>query len=476
MHKFTQGLILHFERFWNCLINTGIDKNVSSDELKYVRFTNVVAALTAIAVFFYIPLSLYQKNYLLAILQMVDVTCVLSVIWINHAGYHKTSRQIYLLFVNSFVLINACFIGNDSRVHDFFYISYVVPFLLFRVKDYFNIVLGILIAIVAFNVYQHIYPHFTAYNVAPAVQKEIYSINVWMKFVLFGIAIYVLAYYNYASEMQLEISNKKLEAQADELKRSNQDLEQFAYIISHDLKAPVRSIGSFMKLLQNRYKAVLPEEAREFVSLSKASAERLSAQIDDLLSYCRVGMNLPPAAEVDLNEMIKTIQVELGEKIKESNARIVVQRKLPVLKNVHTNMLHHVLQNLVANGIKFNKNPNPVVAISYKDNGDTGQLMVRDNGIGIEPGFEEKLFQMFSRLHTHDQFEGTGIGLAVCKKIVNFYNGNIWFESTPGQGTTFYFSLPKAMIISPNQLAKSSSKPQYSLAAAPGGVPLFMPV
>ena len=468
MNKFLQGTVAYCKDFWFCLINTGVNEYVNADDRRYIKFANVVAALTAVAIVSYVPGSLIHKNYVLFSVQLIDLLSVLSVLWLNFLGYHRFARQTYMAVVNVFVLINACVIGFESRVHDFFYFTYVLPFLLFRVKDYRNIISGILMAVVAYNVYTNIYMYFTQFNLSLADQMIVYNINIWMKFILFGIGIYILAYYNHTSETQLAAINEKLHDQTEELKRSNEDLEQFAYIVSHDLKAPVRNIGSFMKLLSTRYTSALPPDAKEFVEMSKVSAERLARQIDDLLSYCRVGRNLPPVSSVDLNEMVRTIRIELNDKIREVNADVKVDGYLPTLNNIHSSMIHHVFQNLIANGIKFNTTANPEVKVSCVDAGAFIQFSVSDNGIGIDKGFESKLFQMFKRLHTQDKFEGTGIGLAVCKKIVTFYDGEIWYESTAGQGTTFNFTLPKYLVTPsfPKHSSLQAQQPMQVQAAA----------
>lgn len=435
---------------WEKLITTGVDGNVPTGEERYIRFTNIEAILTMLGVVLYVVYSLYEGYYLLGTLQGIDAALALLVLYLNHRHFYKAARVVFLFILNSVILIDACFIGNASGIHEFFYISYTIPFLLFSVRDYKYIVSGVLLAVFGFMVYPHVFPYFTAYNADPATQMNIHHINTCVIFVLFGMAVYILAYYNFKTENQLadshtklEDSNTKLEEQASELKRSNEDLEQFAYIISHDLKAPVRNISSFMSLLGKQFKEDAPKSTREFVEMSKQSADRLTKQIDDMLSYCRIDRNLPPAAPVDLNQMVKTIRIELNEKIQEKNAEIIVERELPVLADMHSSMMHHVFQNLIANAIKFNTRERAEVRINYTDENGLLTFSFADNGIGIEAAYKDKLFQMFKRLHTADQFEGTGIGLAVCKKIVNFYKGEIWFESEPEKGTTFFFTIPK---------------------------------
>src|SRR5579862_1712702 len=144
----------YLKNFWNWFINIGVNEKVSADESRYVKFTNIVTLITAAAVSFYVPYSLFKNQYLLAALQFVDTLCVISVIWFNYKGRHKLARQAYLFVINFFVLINACFIGFASHAHDFFYISYVVPFLLFRVKDFKNIFVGVFMAVLFFIIYQ----------------------------------------------------------------------------------------------------------------------------------------------------------------------------------------------------------------------------------------------------------------------------------------------------------------------------------
>ena len=159
--------------FWACLTSVDVMYASADKDRKYIKFTNVVATLTAIAVFIYIPLSIYQGYYTLALLQAIDTVCVLTVLWFNHMGYHRVARHMYILIINSFVLINSCMIGHASSVQDFFYIAYIVPFLLFSVKDYRNIVIGVLVAIIFFNIYQVIYPRFTQYNLDMDTQHMI---------------------------------------------------------------------------------------------------------------------------------------------------------------------------------------------------------------------------------------------------------------------------------------------------------------
>lgn len=429
-------------RPWNKLINTGIQPDTPAVEKKLTRFTNIVASLTSFAILLYVPFSFLNGNYLLGVIEIVDALLVFSAVWFNYKGWHHTARFAYLLVVNVFVLINSCYIGFNSRVHEFFYISNILPFIMFQTRDYKRIAAGIVMAVSGFATFHAIHPYFTRFNLDAASQQNIYVINMIMMFILFSLAMYILAFYNHQAERELALVNQKLQKHAEELKRSNQDLEEFAYIISHDMKVPVRNISSFLSLFISRHGKGVAQEGMEFLEHSKQSANRLGNLIDDMLEYSRLGRNLPKPKPTDVNLLLLTISAEMSHRLEERNASIRIADEMPVLLGVHSTMVYHVFQNLITNGIKFNQSIAPEVSVCYLDEKEQHHFSVCDNGIGIPAEHAEHLFHMFRRLHT-TEYEGTGIGLAICKKIIQHYNGRIWIESKAGEGTTFHFTLPK---------------------------------
>lgn len=430
--------------YWKRWLNLGITDQVQRDELRYVHFTNIVSLLTVVAIFCFMTYSLLEGMWLLAAKHAVDALCIGAIVWLNKKGYHILARYAYISVVSTCVLINACFMGHATRVHEFFYVIYMAPFLLFRVKDFLKIALGVVIVLTFFTVYYSIYPAFYAFNFDLHTQQMIGFFNGGIKFLLFGVAIYMLAYYNYTSEKALETANHVLLEHTIELNRSNEDLEQFAYIISHDLKTPVRNINSFLELLRQRYEACLDADGKEYIEYSRKGAVRLSKQIDDLLVYCRVGRNLPPSAAVDMNIVVQCAQLQLAGKIEARKARVTIEGRLPVVQHMHQNTMLQLLHNLVDNAIKFNTAEVPTITISATEDAQNYLFKVADNGIGIDSQYNSKLFFIFRRLHTETEFEGAGTGLAVCRKILNLYKGRIWFNGEAGKGTTFYFTLPKA--------------------------------
>ncbi|MBX2903439.1 MAG: PAS domain S-box protein [Chitinophagales bacterium] len=241
----------------------------------------------------------------------------------------------------------------------------------------------------------------------------------------------------------LKKTQQKLEKQTTELKRSNEELERFAYIASHDLQGPLRTISSYLQLLESRYSNRLEGDAKEFIEYSVAGAKRMQRLIQDLLNYSRINTRPKPFADTNLNDLVKVVLKNLETTIQTNHAEIRTD-ELPMVFG-DSNQLMQLFQNLIDNAIKFVKNRQPIIVVNVENHQKEWLFAIRDNGIGIEPEFKEKIFQIFQRLHAETEFPGTGIGLAICKKIVHLHGGDIWFESEPGQGTAFFFTISKSL-------------------------------
>jgi PAS domain S-box-containing protein len=240
---------------------------------------------------------------------------------------------------------------------------------------------------------------------------------------------------------------EELERRAEELRRSNAELEQFAYVASHDLQEPLRMVSSYTQLLRRRYEGRLDEEADEFIGYAVEGAERMRRLIDDLLAYSRVGTRGRPLAPTSTAAALEGALANLKVAIEESAAEIEAPGEMPVVVGDHTQLVQ-LFQNLVGNALKFVAEPPARVRIGVELLGGSGEWLfsVSDNGIGIERGSEERIFVIFQRLHDRSRYGGTGIGLALCKKIVERHGGRIRAESegVPGRGSTFYFTLKAA--------------------------------
>jgi PAS domain S-box-containing protein len=233
---------------------------------------------------------------------------------------------------------------------------------------------------------------------------------------------------------------QEAERRAQELERSNADLQHFAYIASHDLQEPLRMVSSYMQLLSRRYKEKLDADADEFIGYAVDGAKRMQALINALLSYSRVGTQGKGLEPTDCAKVLDDTLVALKNAIEDSEAQIS-RGALPTVMGDAT-QLGQVFQNLIANSIKFRNHHAPVVRISAERKGAEWVFTVADNGIGFDAEYADRVFVMFQRLHGRDAYPGTGIGLAVCKKIVERHGGKIWVDSKPGEGASFHFTLP----------------------------------
>jgi signal transduction histidine kinase len=248
----------------------------------------------------------------------------------------------------------------------------------------------------------------------------------------------VLALNNITSRKLVE---KSLQQTADELARSNRDLEQFAYVASHDLQEPLRMVAGYLQLLEERYKGQLDEKADKFIDYAVDGSERMSSMIRDLLAYSRVNARQENLDEVDANAAFSVALQNLGASVKESSA-VVTRDELPTIRG-DSMQLAMVFQNLIGNAIKFRiADRDPKIHVSAKKESNHWIFEVKDNGIGFEQQYEDKIYMIFQRLHGHGHYPGTGIGLAICKRIIERHGGKIWATSAPGEGSTFFFTVP----------------------------------
>ena len=236
--------------------------------------------------------------------------------------------------------------------------------------------------------------------------------------------------------------NNRLKHRADELAASNVELERFAYIASHDMQEPLRMITSFLQLFKKKYEDQIDETAEQYIHFAVDGAERMKKLIMDLLQYSRVGSNKEDFETIDTNNLLKEVVNVFLTHIDETKATITVE-ELPGIKANKT-QLFQLFQNLIGNALKYHGEEPPVIHISGKEEENHFAFSVQDNGIGIKPIFFEKVFVLFQRLHHKNEYSGTGIGLAICKKIIEKHNGRIWVESEPGKGSCFYFTISKS--------------------------------
>jgi signal transduction histidine kinase len=254
----------------------------------------------------------------------------------------------------------------------------------------------------------------------------------------------------------LREATDRLDRQTRELERSNTELEQFAYVASHDLQEPLRKVASFTQLLERRYKGQLDERADQYIAFAVDGAKRMQVLINDLLSFSRVGRLTREHAEISVADLVTQALANLSLVIEETRTTVTVAEGMPRVQ-VDVSLLVGVFQNLIGNAIKFRGDAAPAIAIGRGDDGADWEFSVADNGIGIEPEYAERIFVIFQRLHPKAAYPGTGIGLAMCRKIIEYHGGRIWLDTSVTSGTTFRFTLPKLPADRPVDLPETAS-------------------
>lgn len=241
------------------------------------------------------------------------------------------------------------------------------------------------------------------------------------------------------SNSQIQSQNMRISGNNDRLLRSNKELKEFAYIVSHDLKEPLRMIGSYVTLIERRYKDKIDEDGRDFFTFATRGVKQMKQLLDDLLKYMVVETNEYEVEKVALNDVLTGVEANLLSRIEETNTFLEIG-ELPTLRG-NRSLLILLFQNLISNAIKFRSEEDPHIVISALKDNNKFLFTVKDNGIGVSEDYQKKIFSIFYRVYGKHQYEGTGIGLSICQKIVGLHGGKIWVESEEGKGSTFFFTL-----------------------------------
>jgi light-regulated signal transduction histidine kinase (bacteriophytochrome) len=244
------------------------------------------------------------------------------------------------------------------------------------------------------------------------------------------------------SRDELKILTEDLKIKTEQLSKSNADLEQFAYAASHDLQEPLRMVTSFLTKLNEKYGELFDEKGKRYLYFAVDGALRMKQLVNDILAFSKVGSAAEALQPVDIQQIIDEIKIMQRSEIELSKARFVCS-PMPEVNTLKT-PLKQVFSNLVSNALKYRRaDTAPIIEITASETASHYQFLVKDNGIGVSPEYFEKIFIIFKRLHAKDEYNGTGIGLAIVKKNVELLGGRIWIESEPGEGSTFYFTIAK---------------------------------
>jgi light-regulated signal transduction histidine kinase (bacteriophytochrome) len=338
-------------------------------------------------------------------------------------------ERIRILIIIILVLIS-CFLiyyfeiilRTSILIAHFFYFPSILACLWWKKK---GLIIPVFLAIIL--IIFNIIPDYTIFNLE-TVNNCLRAISL----IIVGIVISILS--EHISKRQVEFNQI-----TEDLRRSNEDLQQFAYVASHDLQEPLRAIVSFSQLLEEKYQGKIDKDSKEFIHFITDGAKKMNTLIKDLLLYSRITTQAKPSKLTNLEDVINDALFNLKESIEESRA-IITYDEMPTLKIDRTQFIQ-LFQNLISNAIKFRREEPPKIHIGVNKIDNEWFFSVKDNGIGIEQKYFSKLFNIFYRLHTKEEYPGTGIGLPICKKIIQRYGGKIWVESEVGKGSTFYFTI-----------------------------------
>lgn len=443
--------------------------------------TNMMASLSAFSSIFFAFVFTWLQNAKLGFVISLLVPVFLLPLALNHVRRYYMAMNSLLFMTGIFLTIICVLFGPDLQGHLFFVHLLALSAFLFRSDNnqyfYYALYFGLLLFI--FGMYHWREPFFTA-----TIPFEVSSFIFMISIIVLGMYLHSfnqvinaneaevsrllelaqeknqaleqaqidLKKLNKTLEGEVEVRMRELEISNDELKRSNQDLEQFAYAASHDLQEPIRMISNFSRLLEKRLKPHFDEDTQTYMGFIRESVLRMSELIKGLLKYSRVGRKEAPYQQTDIRSLIETKLRDYRHLINEKQAKIEYG-KLPTAFVCEPNQIGILFANLIHNALKFNRSF-PKIMIQAMEEGDNWVFMVADNGIGIETDYREQIFEIFRRLHHRDEYEGTGIGLSLCRKIVEQHGGEIWLNSIPNKGTTFFFRIPKISeaIIAPNTI------------------------
>ena len=450
-----QGLIQLLIDYLQEIANLGTDTNYSEELNKKIRLTNQVC-VTIIFICFPFVL-IYNKLGLIIISSawLLVILLFVGLLVINYFGFYNLSRYGLVAFGNLSIICFSIFLGEPAGKHHFLYAGIAGAFIIFSKNEIWAKIYAIGLPTMSLLLIETTFTEPLLVNsLSIDTIQTLNVLNIIFAIVFITLNQYYLYRENAISTERMQKANqqyeqltKELETRVEErtaeLRETNQDLSAYNHSISHELRTPLRPIRSLTHILKDRYADQISQEAHQILDEIDHSSSQMMNLIEGLLTFSRTGQKQVEKEEVNMKEFIQMVYASIkpANQDQANNINLVIET-LPHAC-IDKKMFNHVIQNLLSNAIKYAADRNPINIRWQSWQGD-GEVIfaIHDNGIGFEPSKKEEIFKAFQRLHARTKFEGSGIGLAITERILRKHDGKIWAESTPGEGSSFYFSLP----------------------------------
>ncbi len=429
-----------FVRLWDNTSSLGITDSLNLDERRRVRLLNQFAFVIISAGFFPIIYSLLIAKYYDVFVILITYSLFFGILYLQYLQKYRIARLL-LNIIAPIIIVSVIIIFGDQSGAEVFYAPLFVTLAVFY--NTWQIRIGLLVWLVGSFAVAQVYVAFWDSPMEHYVTQlpGVYALVIANICCMIMFASYIMD--NKSYQVQADELLDLLKVNNDKLHFANDELERFAYVASHQLKAPVRTISNFLKLIEKEIqKQPLNPKLLEYLEYVKGSSDEMAMLINDLLEYSKLEKEEITFEAIDLNDVLLVVQNNLRATLDQKNAQVTVHE----LPTVSANKTHMVIlfQNLIENAVKYNESSDPTINI-YTD--ELGDLYVKDNGIGIDEQYHQRIFGMFMRLHGQDEYAGTGIGLSACKKIMERHHGDITVNSKSGEGTTFKLHFPEKVSI-----------------------------